>query len=272
MKSKIYINYGNIPVEFKEWSGGEIGVSVAMEIGCIDECEIYAHIVDASGIIALMMLVDAIRNVNRVIEISLHLPYVPYARQDRVCNLGEAFSLKVFANIINSMKFREVVINDPHSIVTPALIDNCAIIESEYYVRQIIGDSQNFVLVAPDAGAAKKVESIGKNLDVPVIYATKSRNQKSGDISNIRIDLNDVDVCGKTLLVVDDIIDGGRTFIELAKALANNDKTKNCVRYLFATHGIFSYGTEGLLDRYHEIYVSHPFPDIKSSNRLRFVV
>ena len=71
----------------------------------------------ADDVMTLVMISDALRQMD-VKEILLTMPYVPYARQDRVCNPGEAFSIKAFSRIINSLEFSSVVVYDPHSDVT----------------------------------------------------------------------------------------------------------------------------------------------------------
>jgi len=50
------------------------------------------------------------------------MPYVPYARQDRVCVPGESFSIKAFAALINMLAFDRVIVVDPHSDVVAAVI------------------------------------------------------------------------------------------------------------------------------------------------------
>src|SRR5690349_11711379 len=65
-------------------------------------------------IIILMLTVDALRRENAK-YIELFIPYVPFARQDRVMNSGEPLSLRVMANIINSMNLDKVAFFDPHS-------------------------------------------------------------------------------------------------------------------------------------------------------------
>ena len=65
---------------------------------------------------------------------------------------------------------------------------------------------------------------------------------------------------GKDAIIVDDICDGGKTFIELAKVL----KQKNVGKiYLVITHGIFSQGFEGLASYVSGIYTTNSVKDIE---------
>jgi ribose-phosphate pyrophosphokinase len=97
---------------------------------------------------------------------------------------------------------------------------------------------KNFVLVSPDLGAYKKVDKLAQKINYKGEIATglKIRDLSTGQI--IKSDINTDNLNGKACIVVDDICDGGRTFIELAAAL----KTKNAGDlYFIAAHGIFSH-------------------------------
>lgn len=187
------------------------------------------------------MAVDALRRITaESTAIELVIPYFPYARQDRVCVEGEALGAAVMANIINSLNFSKVTIWDSHSDVSPALIHRVTNIDQvallgrceELNKRLSVGE---LTLISPDAGASKKTLKISEKFNgVPeVIQAHKVRDLKTGDIIKTEV-LGDVK--GKNVLIADDICDGGRTFIELAKVLKNEGALEVS---LFITHGIF---------------------------------
>jgi ribose-phosphate pyrophosphokinase len=143
-----------------------------------------------------------------------------------VCNYGEAFSLKVYANLINSLSLEEVTIFDPHSEVTPALIENCRVVDNHQFISKVINDLPiDYCLVSPDAGSNKKIFSLARHLGGPeVIRADKIRSVGDGKIIGTEVFADDLS--GKTLWIVDDIISGGRTFIELAKRLKEKGAAK----------------------------------------------
>jgi|LakMenEpi03Aug12_release.lakeMendotaPanAssembly.Ray.scaffolds.fasta_scaffold513518_2 ribose-phosphate pyrophosphokinase len=87
-----------------------------------------------SEIIKLALIVDALRR-EGCMSMCLKIPYFPAARQDRVCNVGEPLSVKVYADLINAMKFDRVVVFDPHSDVTPALINNVEVVDNCEFVK-----------------------------------------------------------------------------------------------------------------------------------------
>jgi ribose-phosphate pyrophosphokinase len=237
------------------FSGGEIQVFV--EQIYVDPVTIYAHITSSDDILELMMTVDAIRRSKPAATICLKCPYFPYARQDRVMNPGEALSLKVMCDIINGLNFASVEVWDAHSDVTLALLDNVTNYGPETFVQLIAADKQNTILVAPDAGAIKKVFKVAKGLGFEMITASKHRSTKDGSITDTEVHSGHVG--DKDFLIVDDICDGGRTFIELAKKLKPLTTGKIL---LYVTHGIFSKGITPLEDLFDGIYVAKPFPGV----------
>ncbi|BCE00189.1 ribose-phosphate diphosphokinase [Marinicellulosiphila megalodicopiae] len=241
------------------FSGGEEHVRFEpCELNDVVKVKIYERLVSSANIIRLMMATDALKRMfGACISIELVCPYFPYARQDRVCVEGEALAVSVMADIINRLDFDRVTIWDAHSDVTGALINNVkniAQIDLLKTCKQLCELLKNgkLTLVAPDAGAAKKTEKISEAFsNIPeVIQAQKKRDLKTGKI--IKTEISD-DVTGKDILISDDICDGGRTFIELAKVLKEQGANKIT---LFVTHGIFSKGLDvfdGLID---EIYTT----------------
>jgi len=159
-----------------------------------------------------------------------------------VCAGGEALSIKVAANIINSMKFDKVRVYDCHSDVGVALIDNCFNVDQDEIFHDVFMHyvGTNSVLVSPDAGANKKTQKLSNFYRLPFIRADKSRDVNTGEINGTVVY---GDCAGKTAIICDDICDGGRTFIELSKALYKSGATKVV---LVVTHGIFSKGLNPL--------------------------
>lgn len=60
-------------------------------------------------------------------SVHLNMPYIPNARQDRVKDMDDVFTLKIFAQFINSLNFHSVTVFDPHSSVSEALFNNLVI-------------------------------------------------------------------------------------------------------------------------------------------------
>ena len=249
----ITISVGCMKQSVKQFTfpGGEVGVQIMPHEYAEkqDIVKITAHLKNSDDILALLQVNDAVGRQYTSAKKILNLAYVPYARQDRVCNEGESLSIKVFASLINSCNFYKVNILDPHSDVTPALINNCVITESYKLLKKNLSD---YYIVAPDAGAYKKAHKWAEKFQAKgVITANKIRDVRTGNIMGVKIDQ---DVLGLKLLVVDDICDGGRTFTELAECIVEAEKLE-----LFVTHGIFSKGIKQLTGYYDHIYTTNSF-------------
>lgn len=229
-----------IPYKHFFFGGGEQHVQVLDDLG-IESVEIFLRYFGDSDIIKLSLLVDALRNTGCK-SISLKIPYFPAARQDRICNSGEPFSVKVYSNLINNMNFDKVTVFDPHSDVTPALINNVKVVDNTKFVYDVIS-SQNYldsmkrsVLVSPDAGSNKKVANVAKYLfkklyNLPVIRADKLRDVRTGEIIETTVYADDLS--GKECYIIDDICSKGGTFCALAKVLKAKGASKV---YLLVSH------------------------------------
>lgn len=263
---KLYRESGrDISYQLVKFSGGELQPKILDPIGGGATVYIQAQITSSDGIMHLVLLVDAIRRMAEGIKVYLTCPYLPYARQDRVCAYGESLAIKVMCDIINRLSFSSVVVWDVHSDVSLALLDNVFNVPQKHFVKKI--DERNVILVAPDAGAIKKALDIAKSLSLPMVRADKVRSVEDGSITGTVVYSEHVG--DKDFLIVDDICDGGRTFIELAKALRPLTSGKI---YLYVTHGIFSKGLhvfDGLIDR---IYTANPFPEVDLTNPILTVV
>jgi ribose-phosphate pyrophosphokinase len=212
----------------------------------------------------LQMAVDALRQ-ERFKKLILLIPYLPAARQDRTMNKGEAFGLRVVADTINNMNFEEVIYYDSHSPVTEALIKNATNVNNETFIENILDgfDKPNeVVLVAPDAGAHKKLLTVVKNLNLPndVLLCTKQRDTTTGRLDKFSIP-NDVDLDGRLVLIIDDICDGGATFLGLADELKAK---KPAALYLAVTHGIFSKGFLKLSEYFTKIFTTNSCKSYRS--------
>jgi ribose-phosphate pyrophosphokinase len=160
--------------------------------------------------------------------------YLPYSRMDRY-NGHYAFSLKYIAEFINSLGFYSVVISEPHSDVTPALISRVRrydwIADKLTIICNLIEfDPAQDLLCFPDAGAVKRY---GGELSLPYCYGQKVRDFQTGNITG----LNLVSVAEKArkVLIVDDLCSRGGTFLEIGKCLKNTFG-KDAEIYLAVAH------------------------------------
>lgn len=245
--NNIKVTYGGTPVHVESFTfnGGEESVKLLPNNHIFDRQNLVveAHITSSSDLIRLLLVKDTADRMCKPKHTTLHLPYIPYARQDRVCDYGEALSIKVMCQLINSMNFDSVVVVDPHSDVAPALLNNVHIKESwEVWA----GVDHKAVLVIPDAGAAKKSLKVAKHWGfTEVVEASKQRDVQTGAITNTVVHATQEDLEGKRCVIFDDIIDNGGTFIALAQEL----KGKGAARVsLYITHAILPNGADHLFE------------------------
>jgi len=165
-------------------------------------------------IFTLASVVDYVRRkYGRFTEIVLEMPYVPNARMDRIKDISENFSLKVFANIINSFNFDKVIVHNIHSNVSEALINNIYNEKDEEFIKNAIDRYMPDVIFFPDEGACKRYSELTpiKTYNLPIAFGIKKRDWKSGKILGLDV-VSDVDLTDKKILIVDDICSAGGTF------------------------------------------------------------
>ena len=166
---------------------------------------------------------------------------------------GESFSLQVIANLINTMVYRRIYVNDPHSYVLAALFPAGKLVvrtQAELMKDSFFNNcntTKGRVLIAPDNGASKKIQELSKLTGIPYVEFTKVRNA-NGEVESTKctIDFEKYikDNSIQYAYVIDDICVKGGTFISLAKEVR---KYYNGELSLYVTHGVFAAGKEGLL-------------------------
>lgn len=279
MQSAIYINSHKLEMDYHQFNGGERNVKIKQSwlngmyyqptltgSRCVNDklnyCKVYALLFDSQSIMDLLLVCDAIRG-EGVKNIDLTIPYIPYARQDRRCVKGEAHSLKVFANLINSIGARTVTVYDPHSDVCEALINNIKINPQHIPILDsalMLAHSYD-VIISPDGGAIKKCTKLVTSLNykrendfVRMESAQKKRNLQTGKIEKVFFN----PICGidgvdeKRCCVVDDLCDKGMSFFYLGKEILGTYTPE--ALDLYVTHGLFIDGTKKLYEIFDNIY------------------
>lgn len=221
---------------------------------------IIARIQDANSFIELALAKDALERMFPKVDINLYSFWMPFGQQDKIFVPGEPLSVKVFANLINSLSFSRIFIADPHSEIPAAIFDNIEIISQlkiienfpEFTKRVMRGAT----FVSPDAGGNKKTAALCSYFGhSEFIRADKRRNLATGEILETVVFADDLQ--GRDIIIADDIAKGSATFIELAKVLKKKGAA-NIV--LYCTHGIFSKGTRIVYDGgISEIFTTNSF-------------
>lgn len=248
---------GKKEIEFQSFifSGGEPHIKIKSDFDVSETVTITHRINSFNDFGLLLLAVDALKRME-VKLINVFIPYFPAARQDRVMIAGEPLSVKVYADILNSLKLNKITVFDAHSEVTPALLDNCEVIPNHAFIASVLQKIGNDVkLISPDGGALKKIYKVSEYLGgIEVVECSKSRDVKTGKLSGFKV-YND-NLQGMDCLIVDDICDGGGTFIGLAEEL----KKKNAGKlYLAVSHGIFNKGFDVFQKDFEKIFTTDSF-------------
>ncbi|CAL2108788.1 ribose-phosphate pyrophosphokinase [Tenacibaculum sp. 190524A02b] len=257
-----YSTQNSINFEQFTFSGGEPHLKITTDLENVEEVTITHRIRSFNDVGILLLAVNALRNLG-VQKLHAFIPYFPAARQDRIMIAGEPLSVKVYADIINSQHFNSVTVFDPHSEVTPALLNNCKVMHNYTFVERVTQQlTEDLVLISPDGGALKKIYKVASYLQkYEVVECSKVRDVKTGKLSSFKVYHEDLQ--GKDCLIVDDICDGGGTFLGLAQEL----KKKNAGNlYIAVSHGIFSKGTELLNQYFSKIFTTDSFKSINGTD------
>lgn len=226
-----------------------------------------------SEIIQLLQFISLIENDDFGYIKSLYIPYFPYARQDKKINNSTTFGRYTFLNIlfnaIPSTSIRrsmEYVTYDIHSNMNYGL--NIKNTRPDHFLK-VIAHSEPDVLLFPDESAMKRYQKLFEDdkefLMIPKMYAVKKRDQLTGEITDYEIYRYKDFIDGNKVLICDDLVDGGATFVQAAKELQKLGVTNI---ELCVSHGVFSKGLKPLEDAgIRHFYTTDSF--LKGTNPLK---
>lgn len=181
----------------------------------------------------------------KAINTHLHIPFLPFARQDKYISNETTFNLHILIEMLKLADFNLITAVDVHNPnFCKKWINNFRNIEVIEIIRKSLEYIPTDGLVYPDLGAFKRYNY----LENKKVLCEKVRNQSTGEITGHRIvDMDGLDLAtAKRLLIIDDICDGGATFISITKML--KEINPELFVDLYVTHGIFSKGKQVLYD------------------------
>lgn len=183
-------------------------------------------------------------------RMKLVLPYLPGARQDRT-NIGGDVLFTAFsvASDLNIRPWRDIVVLDPHS---PVLLGHIRNVRTREFPLARVAEKlwQGYSgIIAADKGGKDRAEQFAKAMNKPIYYGGKNRDEKTGKLTGFT--LEEIPTGGH-YLVVDDICDGGGTFIGLAQEIERQGGYAD----LYVSHGIFAKGTRALKAHYKNVYTT----------------
>lgn len=249
-----------VPIKFSTFPGGEEYVQVEASEKDIDEngndVIVEARITSSQDFIRYILLANALSSVG--IRVITFMPYFPYARQDRICRRGESNSLalvdSIFSKYQNTQRIRIVDLHsDANGNRWESSVRQHDVFNQVFHKFKMY--EKDFVLVAPDKGASKKIKHCAFVTNREYAVCDKIRNE-AGVVEGVKVIEREELITGRNCLIVDDICDGGATFIGTAKALLEAGAESVS---LYVTHGIFSKGFGPLEPYFENIYTTNSF-------------
>lgn len=191
--------------------------------------------------------------------LTLFVPFLPYSRQDKPVGNEATFNLEMFAEILNLAHFSEVRSMDTHNEArAAALIENFKNSPVGPWHEEVVLRAKPDYLVFPDDGARRRYQA-GELAKLPRLICYKDRDQLTGKITGNSISFRDAAAItiqnadmgkiakpGSRFLIIDDICDGGATFIGIAQKIRS--QLPDARIDLAVTHGLFSRGRAVLHD------------------------
>ena len=265
----------SVPYEFRK------STHIQALIGVQDSVQIKSRLNNWLDLELIIATVACLKELG-IKEIHLFVPYFIGARSDRKFEEGGNWYLKqVICPIINTLQFDSIIVLDAHSSVLGNLLNNYKAVDNKELVDFALKNitklseqnNQNyeengFILVSPDAGAAHKINKLAENIGYKrdIIICSKERDTE-GKLTKTVVFIHDDENTNKDFIIVDDICDGGRTFINIAKEIKNyyGHEDFNGYQpkiYLVITHGIFSAGFKELSQYFDGIFCTNSYKDV----------
>ena len=221
--------------EIRVFGSSEIAVNIKKKRFFYDDkCVVVASVASMADYFELMMLLSALRSYSKV---DLILLYLFYARQDK-CEPGESIGSAVVQRSLGFGNINCIYHLDSHSDFFAK--KNIAISSNKLIATDISQQNfENLVIVSPDLGGKDFAQSIAEQVRVDCVVCKKHKRN-----DQILCTVGRKKICGKNCIIVDDIIDTGKTIRYTAEelcALGASSVTAYCV------HGVFSQGSELLL-------------------------
>lgn len=228
--------------EFNRFPDGEVYTRIMDEQ--IDEVTIIQSTVTDSDLVSLLQLIDACEDAS---TINVVIPYMGYARQDKKFKSGEALSARAVARIINANQVFTVNIHEmsvlDHFKPPAVTIDASHLLGSHIHSLGLTDP----LIVGPDSGALYLAERAASDLGIEFDHLDKKR--LSGDTVTIRT--KNVDVSGRDVVLIDDIIATGGSMaesIKLLKAQGASDVYLACVHPVLSRNAVLRLFNAGVRD------------------------
>ena len=230
----------------RQFSDGEIQINIEESVRGYDIYIIQSTSFPVNNhLMELLIMVDACQRASAH-TVNVVLPYFGYARQDRTAAPREPITAKLVANMLVKAGVDRVVTLDLHAVQVQGFfdipVDNLFTIPlfADHYIKQGLTGS-DVVVVSPKNSGVKRARNLAEYLDAPIAIIDYAQDDASRDQGYII-----GDVKGKKAILIDDILNTGKTFSEAAKIVQRDGATEI---YAVSSHGLFVKGAAELLDQ-----------------------
>jgi len=230
----------------RQFSDGEIQINIEESVRGYDIYIIQSTSYPVNNhLMELLIMVDACQRASAH-TVNVVLPYFGYARQDRTAAPREPITAKLVANMLVKAGVDRVVTLDLHAVQVQGFfdipVDNLFTIPlfADHYIKQGLTGS-DVVVVSPKNSGVKRARNLAEYLDAPIAIIDYAQDDSSRDEGYIIGDVN-----GKKAILIDDILNTGKTFSEAAKIVQRDGATEI---YAVSSHGLFVKGAAELLDQ-----------------------
>ncbi|MGI6452636.1 MAG: ribose-phosphate diphosphokinase [Syntrophomonadaceae bacterium] len=233
-------SYLGIPVgdaKVGRFSDGEISCAIDETVRGVDVFVIQPTCTPVNeNLMELLVMIDAFRRASAA-RINAVIPYYGYARQDRKSRARDPITAKLVSNLIAEAGAQRVVAVDLHATQIQGFydipVDHLPGVPtiSEYFKSR--GITQNALVLSPDVGGVTRARDLAAKLEAPIAIVDKRR--PAPNVSEVMNIIGDVQ--GKSVIIIDDIIDTAGTICLAAEAVLDNGAKEvfGC-----CTHPVFS--------------------------------
>ncbi|VVB83917.1 Ribose-phosphate pyrophosphokinase [uncultured archaeon] len=217
--------------------------------------------------VELMLVKDLLLSASAE-SVSFVLPDMFYSRKDRKDKSRVPISARTVARTI-SPNLKRIITMDLHAPQIQGFYPENMPLDNLYSFpiavshlrKKYFSDLENLVVVSPDTGGVDRVRAFTKRLRKANFGDSEKHNYTQALISKERLEAGEVnsmelvgDVKGKNVLIVDDILDSGKTLLKAADLLKENGAEK---LFCYAAHGLFTEGTENIKQKFDVIMTSN---------------
>jgi ribose-phosphate pyrophosphokinase len=228
-----------VPTEARTFANGEIYARYGDSIRGADVFVIQSHTAPINEwLMEQLIMIDAAKRASAK-RITVVAPFYPYARQDKKGRGREPISARLVADLFKAAGANRIMSVDLHAAQIQGFFDGpvdhlfAMPVLLEHFRAKL--DPATLTVVSPDMGRVRVADVWSDKLGVPLAIIHKRRDPKIANQVSVHEIVGAVE--GRVCLLVDDLIDTGRTIAKAAEALKERGALGVVVA---ATHAVFS--------------------------------